>query len=300
MSWGKSCCQGEMKLVVLITWLLLAERAFSRQSLALNKPLIIGQGLSVMEFPIIEAIDPITLEEVNWQMQNPLSGGRSLFLEDAFLALTKGSANLLLIQPVWSFKLGDRWHLITYTRIPFQSFPALKASKGPASGLGNISLSTFFSSWQIGDRFSCAPGMALSFPTRSDPELGSNCLGLGPSALFYYSGRSFSSSIEIQHTWSLNANDDNKVSQFSGQYSFYYNFLKGWYLESNATVTANYVYFLKDRWLVPLGAGPGKTFQLGQSGSFCSTSIQAFRNIVHPSFAGNWAFVLQFQVLFPD
>lgn len=288
-----------MKLVALILGLLLADQVFPRQTLEITKPIIIGQGLSVMEFPVIEGMDPITLEEVNWLMQNPLAGGRSLLLQDAFLPVEKGIANIFLIQPVWSFSIGKRWNLITYTGIPFQSIPVIKGGKAPASGLGNISLNTFFSSWQIGDRFSCAPGMAVSFPTRSDPELGSNCLAMGPSALFYFNGRSISASIEIQHTWSLNANAINKISQFNGQYAFYYNFLKGWYVESNASVTGNYVYFLQDRWLVPLGAGPGKTFQLGQSGSYCSASIQAFRNIIHPSFAGNWAFVLQFQVMFP-
>jgi hypothetical protein len=178
-------------------FILLAERSFT-QSQDITRHVIIGQGLSVLEIPGEDALDPITVDEVNWQMQNPVSGLRRLFLADVFQSFEKGNTNKLLIQPGWSLRVSGKWNLITYAGFPFQSIPPLNTGKGPASGLGNILLNTFFSPYEISDHFGWGAGMQVSFPTRSDPALGSNSFGIGPTALFYYNAQLFACSLRIE------------------------------------------------------------------------------------------------------
>jgi hypothetical protein len=70
-----------------------------------------------------------------------------------------------------------------------------------------------------------------------------------------------------------------------------------WYLESNASISANWLAVSADVWTVPLGGEPGKTFQIGKSKYFYSTAIQGFYNVAHLEFAGTWMVIAQFQII---
>ena len=52
------------------------------------------------------------------------------------------------------------------------------------------------------------------------------------------------------------------------------NLPRGWFLESSATVTADWEADQSDRWTVPLGGGFGKVFTLGSHS--LSVSTQAY------------------------
>lgn len=53
--------------------------------------------------------------------------------------------NVLNIQPVWPFSLGDRWNLITRTIFPVISQPETLPGTDQTFGLGNISFTAFLS-----------------------------------------------------------------------------------------------------------------------------------------------------------
>lgn len=83
---------------------------------------------------------------------------------------------------------------------------------------------------------------------------------------------------------------------FSAQYVAYCNFPKGWYLESNATITANWLADTDNVWTVPVGGGLGKTLKIGRF--YYSPAIQAFYNAVRPDGMGSWMLIAQLQVIF--
>lgn len=228
-----------------------------------------------------------TVEEITRERQNPVGGLRSVFLQDIVTPLGTGNANSFSIQPVWPFKLSKKWKLNTYTIIPIQTIPPIAQGGKKASGLGNITFNGFIRPaekskgpivWGIGP--------TIQFPTRTDPALGSNRLSIGPAALIYYNGTKMSGGIVAQNFWSLGGTGINKVNLFSSQYIIYYNFPKGWFLESNATALANWLAPDPDVWLIPIGGGPGKTFQIGKQ--FYAAALQGFYNVARPQYVGTW------------
>jgi hypothetical protein len=76
-----------------------------------------------------------------------------------------------------------------------------------------------------------------------------------------------------------------------------YNLPKGWFLFSNATISANWFAASYDRWTVPVGGGIGKVFNIGKQ-SF-SLSAQVFDNVIGPQNEAETTAIVQFSLLFP-
>ncbi|SFD48905.1 hypothetical protein [Flavobacterium phragmitis] len=240
-----------------------------------------------------------SVEEMSKKRQDPVSGLRSVFLQEVLLPVGDGTASSFSVQPVYPFKLGTNLKLITYTIIPFQSIPPITEGATCEAGMGNVLFNGYFSSITKKGKFSWGIGPAMQIPTRTNSALGSSALSLGPTALLYYAGDKFSLGTVLQNYWSLGGNGDNKVNSGSLQYIAYYNFSQGWFVESNATIVANWLADSNNRWLVPIGGGPGKTFKIGEKSKlFYSAAAQAFYNIEKPEYVGNWQAIFQFQVIF--
>lgn len=239
----------------------------------------------------------LSVEEVAKEKQNPMSGFKSVFLQNVTLPMGQGRANSLSVQPVFPFTVARKVKINTYTIIPVQWLPPMEGDEGRVFGMGNILFNAFLrpasppkGKWVWG------AGPTLQIPTRTTPELGSNRLSMGPAALIYYTGDRFSGGVVAQNFWSLGGTGNNKVNMFSAQYVAYRNFPKGWYLESNATVSSNWLADAGNKWLVPLGGGGGNTFKMGRY--FYSASMQGFYNAVVPRGIGRWMVIAQFQIIF--
>ena len=239
-----------------------------------------------------------TIEEINKDRQNPVSGLKSIFLQDVLVPMGEGNANSFSMQPVWPFRVFGNWKFVTYTIIPFQSLPPLKSHGMPASGLGNILFNGFFRPEASKGPFLWGLGPAIQFPTRTDANLGSDRFCLGPTALLYYHAPKLSGGVVLQNFWSLGGEGINKVNTLDMQYIIYYTFPKAWYFQSNATITANWLAENADMWTVPVGGGPGKTFQFGKGKNFYSAALQGFYNVARPEIVGAWMIIAQFQIIF--
>jgi hypothetical protein len=80
---------------------------------------------------------------------------------------------------------------------------------------------------------------------------------------------------------------------------FSYNLPRGWYLTSNPTIIADWTQPTSQRWVVPIGGGPGRSFNVGNQGM---DSILAFYwNAVRPTnpVSPKWQLNLEFTFLFP-
>lgn len=235
-----------------------------------------------------------SVEEMSKKRQDPVSGLRSIFLQEVLLPVGEGTASSFSIQPVWPFKLGKNLKLITYTIIPIQSVPPITVGDTKQSGMGNILFNGYFSPIQKRSKLSWGIGPALLIPTRTNAALGSDRVSIGPTGLLYYAGEKITGGAVVQNYWSLGGEGANKVNSFSLQYVAYYNLPNGWFIESNATIIANWLSD-SDKWLVPLGGGPGKTFKLGKL-YYCGAA-QLFYNAATPAYVGNWQAVFQLQVI---
>jgi hypothetical protein len=240
--------------------------------------------------------DAPTASDINKLKQDPVSGLKTVFFQNVTVPVGGGDADSFSIQPVWPFAVNDDWKLITYTIVPFQFVPSVAPGAAEGSGLGNILFNGFFTPAKSEGSFKWGVGPAVQLPTRTNAALGGTSPAAGPAALVFDTFGDASAGVVVQNLWSLGGSGANQVDLFSVQYFATYNFPNGWYAESNASITADWLAPAGERWTVPVGGGFGKTFQLGER--FTSAAIQGFYNVERPTGVGDWMLIAQFQVIF--
>jgi hypothetical protein len=250
------------------------------------------------ETPPVESNQKPSVEDLVKLKQNPVSGLRQVVLQAVVSpnvpesGKTEGTYS---IQPVWPFSLSKDLKLITYTILPVVQLPGAPGQDSVV-GLGDTLVNLFVSPKKPGAIISGA-GPAISLPTRTNPALGTNRPGLGPALVLFYPKNAWSAGVVLQNVWSLGGSGINDVNEFGAQYFVNYNLPHGWYLESNATITADWTAASGNRWTVPVGGGFGNVFNIGSQS--VSTSLQAFANVVTPRHAPTWSVIFQFSFLFP-
>ena len=239
-----------------------------------------------------------SVEELVKLKQNPVSGLRQVVLQANVSPNVPGSGKTegnYSIQPVWPFSLGEDWKLITYTILPVIQQPGLNG-EDTTVGLGDTLINLFVAPKKPG-AVVWGVGPAILLPTRSDPELGTDRAGLGPAVVLFYPQATWSAGLVLQNVWSLGGSGSDEVNAFDAQYVFNYNLPKGWFIYSNATITADWLAGHSDRWTVPVGGGFGRVFNIGKQS--VSLSVQGFDNVVTPDDGPNGTGSLQFSFLFP-
>ncbi|HEX4508350.1 MAG TPA: hypothetical protein VH722_21660 [Alphaproteobacteria bacterium] len=239
-----------------------------------------------------------SVDDVQKLKQDPISGLKTVYLQNLDLPVGHGVADSFTVQPVWPFRIDDDLKLITYTIIPFQSVPSIAPGIQSGGGMGNVLFNGYFTAAKPDGTFKWGIGPALQLPTRSNPVLGSSALAMGPAGLIYDVFGSLSGGLVVQNLWSVTGPANDAVDLFSTQYFITYNFPDNWYLATNATVTADWRAPSGNRWTVPVGGGFGKTFQISGSDLFYSANVQGFYNAARPNGVGDWEAIVQFQIIF--
>ena len=92
----------------------------------------------------VNAQEP-SAEDLAKAAQNPIASMISLPFQNntnTNFGPEEKTQNILNIQPVWPFSVGENWNLITRTILPVMSQPALTPNGERTSGLGDISICT--------------------------------------------------------------------------------------------------------------------------------------------------------------
>jgi hypothetical protein len=249
-------------------------------------------------------------EDLRAKTQNPVGNLYSVPFENNFdFGAENGNAYILNIQPVIPFTLG-KVNLISRVIVPIIYVPGLiqgipsipEPVEGPtlsrsATGLGDINYSLFFSPAEAG-KVIWGVGPSLSFPSATDSQLGSGKWCAGPTAVILTQPKPWSLGILVRNIWSFAGSPlrDN-VNQFLVQPFVNYNLAKGWYLASDPVITANWKKKASEAWVVPLGGGFGKLFNIGKLPINCK--LQAYYNVVRPDGAPTWTLRFNVQFIFP-
>lgn len=216
--------------------------------------------------------------------------------------------NVLNIQPVIPVTINENWNLITRTIIPIISQPDFYTGReGRDTGLGDITLSTFFSpsdsaklTWGVGPMF--------LFPTATDgplggtaedggESLGSDKWGAGLSVVGLMMPGKWVIGSLLSNIWSVAGSGEQDINLFTWQYFINYNLPKGWYLTSAPIITANWEADSDNTWTIPFGGGVGKVFSIGKQP--INTQLSAYYNVEKPEFGADWQLRFQIQFLFP-
>lgn len=266
-----------------------------------------GSGGVVVATVLLICATPLLAQEedLRAKTQNPVGSLYSVPLENNFdFGAPDGGAYVLNIQPVIPITVGSV-NLISRVIIPIASvqgfiegLPGLpEGTPGDgATGLGDINYSLFLSPANPG-KLIWGVGPSFGLRTATDPQLGSGKWTVGPTVVVLTQPKPWSMGVLLRQLWSYAGDADRTdVSQFLVQPFVNYNLPGGWYLVSDPVITANWK---SDSgvWTVPLGAGFGKLFAIGNQP--INSRILAFYNVARPEAAPDWALKFTIQLLFP-
>ena len=115
------------------------------------------------------------------------------------------------IQPVIPFGLNQKWNLISRTILPVIDQEGIAASGDAldASGLGDVVQSFFFSPKAGSPIWGVGP--VILIPTATDPLLGSEKFGIGPTAVVLKQDGAWTYGALANHLWDV-AGDDGRNS----------------------------------------------------------------------------------------
>jgi len=232
--------------------------------------------------------------------QNPIANLISLPLQNNTnfgIGPDDETQNILNIQPVWPFSLGEDWNLITRTILPVISQPdVLTGGEGRTNGLGDTTFTGFFSpkdaptlTWGVGPVF--------LIPTATDDALGSDKWGAGASAVLLAMPGHWVVGSLFSNVWSFAGSGNQDVNLFTWQYFINYNMANQWYLTSAPIITANWEADSGNTWTVPFGGGIGKIFKIGKQP--VNGQVGAYYNVEKPDSGADWQLRVQLQFLFP-
>jgi hypothetical protein len=203
--------------------------------------------------------------------------------------------NVLNIQPVWPFSVGENWNLITRTIFPFISQPALSPNGERTQGLGDITFSGFISP-KVPGRWIWGLGGIGLLPS-GDKALTADKWGVGPAAValtfkgpWVYGGL-------INNVWSVSGSGPNDVNLMTLQPFVNYNLPGARYFTFSPIINANWEADSGEQWTVPVGLGYGKIFKIGKLP--VNGQISLYHNVVKPTFGPDWQLRVQLQFMFP-
>jgi len=251
--------------------------------------------------------DTAALEKARKAAQNPIASMISVpFQENWNFGI--GSAdrvqNVFNIQPVIPLSLGANWNVIArfVTPIVYQPYAVPQASGAPiqtgAYGLADMQPQFYFSpkahhtiTWGAGPIFLVPTGTPYHY-------LSQGKFGIGPTFVALAQPHFGTIGVLVNNIWSVAGHQDRPdVNQFFLQPFLNYNLKKAWYLSFQTTgITANWEK-PTDRWVVPIGGGPGRVWKFGHQAVNVQTFF--FGNVVHPKGASSWSFRMAFTLLFP-
>ncbi len=231
--------------------------------------------------------------------QNPLASMISLPFQNNTnfgIGPDDDTQNILNIQPVWPFSLGEDWNFVTRTIIPVISQPGVAPGTSRTNGIGDITLTGWVSPKETG-KWIWGVGGALVLPTATDDALGNDRWSVGPSVVVLTMPGKWVIGSLVSNVWSVGGSGEQDVNFFSWQYFINYNLDNGWYLTSAPIITANWEADSKNTWTVPFGGGVGKIFRIGKQP--LNAQVSAYYNVEKPDSGADWQLRLQLQMMFP-
>ncbi len=245
-------------------------------------------------------------DDLRAAVQNPIGSLVSVPFKSSWdYGAPNGTAYFMNLQPVIPQKM-DNWMLIHRVIIPYISVDGFHSGRPElpnpstgegASGLGDINYTVFLSPavpkgaiWGIGP--------SISGPSATDTQLGAGKWSAGPSFVILMQPEFGSIGFLTRQLWSFGGQSNrHDVSSFLLEPFINFNLPNGWYLISDMVLTANWEADSGNQWTVPVGAGVGKLFKIGDQAM--NTRIEAYSNIEKPDGAPDWTLSWTLQFLFP-
>ncbi|KZR83060.1 hypothetical protein MITS9509_03373 [Synechococcus sp. MIT S9509] len=170
------------------------------------------------------------------------------------------------------------------------------------AGLSDISPTAFLIP-DIGPDFTIGLGSSLVVPV-GEGALDNGKLSVGPALLAFFHRGPRVVGARMRNVWSVSGDSDrDDVNRMVVRGLIRYQLNPDWWLISSPIIAADWTLPDGQGWIVPLGGGLGRFFQL--AGQPMQVSVEAYYNAVKLQLAGeellgDWTIRTQWQIIFPN
>jgi hypothetical protein len=232
------------------------------------------------------------------QLANPVASLISVpfqFNLDTGLGPKNAERLTMNVQPVIPFSISEEWNLITRTIVPVIYQSSIAEGDDSDFGIGDTVQSFFFSPKEPVGGWIVAAGPVALWPTGTDPELRSEKLGFGPTALALRQDNGWTYGALVNHIWSVAGSDDRPDVNAT----FLQPFLSyTWPSATTVTLNTESTYdWTGEQWTVPVNVTLSQVVKVGEQ------PVQLFvggRYYAETPFDGQeWGIRFGFTLLFP-
>jgi hypothetical protein len=183
-------------------------------------------------------------EELAKKLSNPIASLISVPFQnntDVGIGAYNGSRNTLNFQPVIPISLSPSLNMITRVVLPIITQQDITAPGAKQSGLSDAVVSAFFSPAEAKNGLTWGVGPAILVPTATDKLLGTEKLGVGPTAVILKQANGWTYGALVNQIWSV-AGSSNRadVNQMFVQPFVAYNWKSGAGAGGNFEITQNW------------------------------------------------------------
>lgn len=207
-----------------------------------------------------------------------------------------GDALILRILPLYSFSLNQDWRLVNLDLVTLADapggVPGRPGNPEPLPGdnvlgLGDIIHASLLTPERQTD-YIWGAGLMLAIPTATDGRLGSGKWAIGPAIRLTHRAGLWSLGALAGNRWSFAGDADRaEINQLMVRGLVRRQLPHDWFFVSAPIITANWNAPSGERWLLPLGGGFGRVFNINSRP--WSWSMQAYYNVIRPDMAPEWA-----------
>jgi hypothetical protein len=171
----------------------------------------------------------------------------------------EGYKNTLNFQPVIPITLSKKLNLITRYIIPIVFQKNITEKGTSQAGLGDATISAFFSPAEAKNGFVWGAGPVFLVPTATNEFLGGKKFGIGPSALALLQKHGMTIGALVSQTWSVAGDEDRSDVNFLYMQPFFnYNWKSGAGLGISGEITQNWEASSTTAYIIPAVSGVTK------------------------------------------
>ena len=192
---------------------------------------------------------------------------------------------ILNVQPVMPFKLTKDVNLIARVIVPLVSQPPLVEGGAATFGVSDV-LTSFFFSPSKPSSFTWGAGPVISFPSTTEPTLGTGKWGAGPTLVALKQSGPWTVGALVNQVWSVGGDPNRQdVSQMFLQPFLARSTKSLWTITLQSEMTANWEAD-RDKWTVPINVVFAKLSSFGPFPASYQFGGGVF--VAHPDIGPKW------------